>query len=55
MKQFIEIDPLNVVHDPRVVASIQDDRKPHKTWYFLIDGEHLIISNATTSRTNRWQ
>ena len=47
MRHFNDIDPLTVAQDPRVVASIQDDRKPHKTWYFLIDQDHMIISNAT--------
>jgi hypothetical protein len=47
MRQFQEIDPLTVAQDPNLVAQIQDDRKPHKTYYFLIDSEYLIISNTT--------
>ena len=46
MKQFNEINPLTITQDPRVVASIQDDRKPHKTYYFLIDGKYIIIANT---------
>ena len=54
MKQFTEIDPLSVAQDPRVVASIQDDKEPKTMWYFLIDGDHLIIADTeyfTNKRT----
>ena len=47
MKQFNEIDPLTVAQDPRVIATIQDDQNDQKTWYFLVDQDHLIVSNAT--------
>ncbi|PHQ95252.1 hypothetical protein [Pseudoalteromonas sp. TB41] len=46
MKQFNEIDPLTISQDPRVVASIQDDRNPNITYYFLIDADHLILATA---------
>ncbi len=47
MRQFTEINPLTIAQDPRVVASIQDDRNEHKTYYFLIDHDYMLISNAT--------
>lgn len=47
MRQFAEIDPLTVAQDPRVVASIRDDRNEYKTYYFLIDQDYMIITNAT--------
>ena len=55
MKQFNEINPLTITQDPRVVASIQDDRKPHKTYYFLIDGNYMIIANTNwKERKQKW-
>jgi hypothetical protein len=47
VRQFPEIDPLTVARSPNLVAQIQDDRKPHKTYYFLIVEDFLILSNAT--------
>ena len=47
MKKFEKIDPLTVKQDPRVVADIQDDRKPHRHYYFLIDQEYVILANTT--------
>lgn len=46
MRHFNDIDPLTVAQDPRVVASIQDDKEPTVTYYFLIDGDHMIVSNT---------
>jgi hypothetical protein len=59
MRRFNEIDPLTVSQDPRVVASIQDDRNANITYYFLIDNDHLIIATAdyfTNKRTgeSKW-
>ncbi|SEA23977.1 hypothetical protein SAMN04488051_102221 [Alkalimonas amylolytica] len=47
MKQFPEIDPLTIKQHPNLVASLQDDRKPYKTWYFLIIDDYMLIANAT--------
>lgn len=46
MRHFNDIDPLTVAKDPRVVASIQDDRNSKITYYFLIDGDYMIIATA---------
>ena len=47
MKQFPDIDPLTIKQDPNLVASLADDRKPNKTWYFLIIDDYMLIANAT--------
>ncbi len=46
MRQFAEINPQTIAQDSRVVASIQDDRKPHKIYYFLIDQDYMLIASA---------
>lgn len=47
MKQFPDIDPLTIKQHPNLVASLADDRKPNKTWYFLIIDDYMLIANAT--------
>lgn len=55
MRHFNDIDPLTVAQDPRVVASIQDDKEPTVTYYFLIDGDHMIVSNTNwKERKQKW-
>ena len=55
MRHFNDIDPLTVAQDPRVVASIQDDIEPTVTYYFLIDGDHMIVSNTNwKERKQKW-
>ena len=55
MKQFSEIDPLTIANDSRLVASIPDSTDHETTWYFLVDGDHLIIADtAFRAARNRW-
>ncbi len=36
MKKFIDIDPLTVASHPNLIATLPDDRKPTKTYYFFV-------------------
>lgn len=55
MKTFAEIDPKTVATHPNLIAKLPDDRKPHKTWYFLLVDDYLIIANATfKERDSKW-
>lgn len=47
MRQFPDIDPLTIKQHPNLVASLPDDRKPNKTWYFLIIDDYMLIANTT--------
>ncbi len=59
MKQFTEIDPLSVAQDPRVVASIQDDKEQgrllkvrHQMNKKLGANEHFLGNGMTKDITN---
>lgn len=44
MRFFDEIDPLTIEQSPNLVAKLPDKRRPKRTWFFLIDGNHMIIA-----------
>ncbi|MBL4826905.1 MAG: hypothetical protein JKY66_04200 [Spongiibacteraceae bacterium] len=55
MQQFDQIDPLTIKQHPNLIAELPDDRKPHKTWYFLVIDDHMIIANTTfKEKKQKW-
>ncbi|MBU3025126.1 hypothetical protein [Zobellia galactanivorans] len=46
MKQFKDIDPLTVAKHPNLIATLPDKTDVRNTFYFLLIGDYIIISNA---------